>query len=128
MSAICTSLVAGIRNPMLSPLESERARQPAAETGRVARMVGIHFLAGSRQWWERNDYVGGSVLHDLALGYPVARTCKLHPDHIAPPCHVSVRGSRVPECANEIGVSRRCGIHIPILQTGQGLGGPFSCT
>jgi hypothetical protein len=25
MSAICTSLVAGIRSPMLSPLESERA-------------------------------------------------------------------------------------------------------
>src|ERR1039458_9580515 len=34
MSAICTSLVAGIRNPMLSPLESGRVRQPAAETGR----------------------------------------------------------------------------------------------
>ena len=40
MSAICTSLVAGIRNPMLSPLESERAHQPAAETGRRAP-VGI---------------------------------------------------------------------------------------
>ena len=36
MSAICTSLIAGIRSPMLSPLESGRARQPAAETGRRA--------------------------------------------------------------------------------------------
>jgi hypothetical protein len=34
MSAICTSLVAGIRSPMLSPWESERASQPAAEAGR----------------------------------------------------------------------------------------------